>query len=407
MTDAQFSHDLGLVTVDSPDFITLNEAHRRTDAQITPPGYASWRGQGDMWVRETPVLWRTDRWALVDHGTRLMHNHPAIMGPKVTYGVRYANWVTLTDIEGSTVSVVSAHTSPLIPGTVALLGEYVNALDDLVEELADNGPVLVGGDFNVHYFSTRYPRAALAAAGLVSTYDVLGQPTGGWATGTHHGATIDYILAAGATPTSHTTSDLSYSDHRALTAQLALGPGATDTCPPTIDDNGGPGGQVGYPVPAQLASTNQDNWGGHGSHWNSWHTGTDFSVPCGTPVLAAHAGTAVILPGPAWYGTQLVQVTTGPTALTTWYAHMASTTVTSGQSVTVGQILGTAGDLGNAIGCHLHFEVHLHNGSIYGPDNIDPTPWLTDHVRAGATLASPASSAARKKVTQGRATTGH
>ena len=24
-------------------------------------------------------------------------------------------------------------------------------------------------------------------------------------------------------------------------------------------------------------------------------------------------------------------------------------------------------------GCHLHFEVHLKNGSIYGPDNVDPS----------------------------------
>jgi hypothetical protein len=49
-------------------------------------------------------------------------------------------------------------------------------------------------------------------------------------------------------------------------------------------------------------------------------------------------------------------------------------------------VLGEVGDRGNATGCHLHFEVHLHNGSIYGPDNVDPSVWLrpTDHGR-GAT----------------------
>ena len=26
-----------------------------------------------------------------------------------------------------------------------------------------------------------------------------------------------------------------------------------------------------------------------------------------------------------------------------------------------------------------HFEVHLENGSIYGPDNVDPSPWLAEN----------------------------
>ena len=65
--------------------------------------------------------------------------------------------------------------------------------------------------------------------------------------------------------------------------------------------------------------------------------------------------------------------------LTTWYAHLRSIDVTDGQVVGAGEHIGEAGDLGNATGCHLHFEVHLHNGTIYGPDNIDPTPWLAAH----------------------------
>ena len=55
---------------------------------------------------------------------------------------------------------------------------------------------------------------------------------------------------------------------------------------------------------------------------------------------------------------------------------MRKVDVTTGQVVRPGQRIGEAGDLGNATGCHLHFEVHLHNGSIYGPDNTDPTRWL-------------------------------
>ena len=138
-------------------------------------------------------------------------------------------------------------------------------------------------------------------------------------------------------------------------------------------------GSIGYPVPSALIGTNRDNWGGHGGHWNGWHTGTDFSVPCGTPVLAANAGTIEIDRSQTWAGRWLVKVVTGPTTLTTWYAHLRSIDVIDGQVVRAGEHIGEAGDLGNATGCHLHFEVHLHNGTIYGPDNTDPTPWLAAH----------------------------
>ncbi len=37
------------------------------------------------------------------------------------------------------------------------------------------------------------------------------------------------------------------------------------------------------------------------------------------------------------------------------------------------------GDLGNATGCHLHFEVHPRGGSIY-EDNVNPTVWLRNNV---------------------------
>lgn len=66
----------------------------------------------------------------------------------------------------------------------------------------------------------------------------------------------------------------------------------------------------------------------------------------------------------------------GPTSLATWYAHMQRLDVVPGQRVVAGQQIGEAGALGNATGCHLHFEVHLRNGSIYGPDNVNPSQWL-------------------------------
>jgi hypothetical protein len=144
------------------------------------------------------------------------------------------------------------------------------------------------------------------------------------------------------------------------------------------------GSTVVYPVPAPLADSNRENWGERGSHWSRWHTGTDFSVPCGTPVLAAHAGTIVLDHSQSWAGPTLVKVTLGPGQLTTWYAHMQEFTVREGDAVAAGEQIGDVGSEGNSSGCHLHFEVHLEGGSIYGPDNTDPTPWLAQNV--GKTL---------------------
>jgi murein DD-endopeptidase MepM/ murein hydrolase activator NlpD len=141
-------------------------------------------------------------------------------------------------------------------------------------------------------------------------------------------------------------------------------------------------GGVVYPVPTAFIGTDSHNWGGSGSHWSSWHTGTDFSVPCGTAVLAATAGTVEIETDQAWAGTWLVKVVTGPHSVATWYAHMQKLAVSPGQPVRAGLQLGDVGARGNATGCHLHFEVHLHNGSIYGPDNVDPSQWLTQNANA-------------------------
>lgn len=159
-------------------------------------------------------------------------------------------------------------------------------------------------------------------------------------------------------------------------------PAATTTedtgCADPTAVNAAATGAVQYPV-AIPPAINQDNFGGTGANWSSTHTGTDFSVACGTPVQAATGGTVEIESGPSWYGNWLVKVVTGPNSLATWYAHMQAVSVEDGGTVTAGDVLGEVGALGNATGCHLHFEVHPHNGTIY-EDDTDPTPWLAEHV---------------------------
>jgi endonuclease/exonuclease/phosphatase family metal-dependent hydrolase len=75
----------------------------------------------------------------------------------------------------------------------------------------------------------------------------------------------------------------------------------------------------------------------------------------------------------------LVEVATGPGSLTTWYGHMQALSVATGQLVRAGQQIGQVGSLGNATGCHLHFEVHPRGGG-YLQDQIDPVPWLAANV---------------------------
>ncbi|MGL5823398.1 MAG: peptidoglycan DD-metalloendopeptidase family protein [Nocardioides sp.] len=141
---------------------------------------------------------------------------------------------------------------------------------------------------------------------------------------------------------------------------------------------GGGCGAVVYPVGAEYVGADRRNWRAAGGSWSSWHTGTDFSTPCGVPVYAAHAGTVEIDTTQSWAGPHLVKISTGPGALATWYAHLAAVTVSRGQHVEAGDPIGLVGDQGNATGCHLHFEVHLKDGPIYGPDNTDPSVWLAE-----------------------------
>ena len=150
--------------------------------------------------------------------------------------------------------------------------------------------------------------------------------------------------------------------------------GADPSCDQVLLASGGD--DVVYPVPWDFRWSDSRNWGGTGSRWENWHTGTDFSAPCGTPALAATSGTVEIVSGESWAGRWLVKVVTGPISVATWYAHMQKLDVGAGDQVVAGQQIGEVGNLGNATGCHLHFEVHLRNGEIYGADNTDPSRWL-------------------------------
>ncbi|MFE7753791.1 M23 family metallopeptidase [Streptomyces sp. NPDC057429] len=111
-------------------------------------------------------------------------------------------------------------------------------------------------------------------------------------------------------------------------------------------------------------------YGQAGVNWMSAHTGIDFPVGLGTPVMAATDGTVRTQLNSA-YGNMVI--VTAADGTETWYCHLSAAKIRSG-SVKAGDVIGYAGDSGNSTGPHLHFEVRPGGGA-----SIDPLAWLRSH----------------------------
>lgn len=99
-----------------------------------------------------------------------------------------------------------------------------------------------------------------------------------------------------------------------------------------------------------------------------YHSGIDIGVDYGTPVHAADSGVVVEAGWISGYGYAVV-IDHG-NGLSTLYGHNESLNVSSGQSVSQGQVIAYAGSTGNSTGPHVHFEVRS-NG-----DPVDPSAYL-------------------------------
>jgi murein DD-endopeptidase MepM/ murein hydrolase activator NlpD len=98
------------------------------------------------------------------------------------------------------------------------------------------------------------------------------------------------------------------------------------------------------------------------------HPGIDFSLPPGSPVLAAGGGIASAGNEPL-YGNYVRIRHSDHTE--TFYAHLQAVNVTNGRPINRGDVIGWLGQTGAATGPHLHFEMRL-----WG-DRVDPLPYLT------------------------------
>jgi len=96
-------------------------------------------------------------------------------------------------------------------------------------------------------------------------------------------------------------------------------------------------------------------FGKAGPRWSTGaHTGVDFAVPIGTPVLAVADGTVVNANWGKAYGNQVICTAPGGYVI---YAHLDKVRIKPGMVVKKGQIVGESGNSGNSTGPHLHLEL--------------------------------------------------
>jgi murein DD-endopeptidase MepM/ murein hydrolase activator NlpD len=106
-----------------------------------------------------------------------------------------------------------------------------------------------------------------------------------------------------------------------------------------------------------------------GKMWSKgYHTGVDFAVPIGTPVLAVADGKISKANWGKAYGNQVVQAVEGGFVI---YAHLNKVRVKPWQHVKKGQIVGESGNSGNSSGPHLHFE---YRSKVKWSDGVDLDP---------------------------------
>jgi murein DD-endopeptidase MepM/ murein hydrolase activator NlpD len=92
------------------------------------------------------------------------------------------------------------------------------------------------------------------------------------------------------------------------------------------------------------------------------HRGVDLAAPLGTPIHAPAIGTVSFVGRRLGFGLMIELVHSG--GVVTRYAHCRSALVQRGDTVGIGQPIGTVGESGLATAPHLHFEVLVHGNAV-------------------------------------------
>ncbi|WP_199421610.1 M23 family metallopeptidase [Actinotalea solisilvae] len=162
-------------------------------------------------------------------------------------------------------------------------------------------------------------------------------------------------------------------------ARTAAGPAAAPGAQPAqvgAPPNSAPGprgGVLAYPSPMETpVITSPYGWRIHPIYgYRKLHAGTDFRAYCGTPIIAAAAGTVQWAKSVGGFGNQ-VMLNHGQQngrSLMTSYNHLSTFAVSSGQIVAQGDVVGYSGTTGTSTACHLHFETYV-DGTAVDPETL-------------------------------------
>lgn len=138
----------------------------------------------------------------------------------------------------------------------------------------------------------------------------------------------------------------------------------------------GPAGQVsknGWAKPTSGRVTSPFGWRLHPVYKTyRLHSGIDLAGGCNVPIYAATSGRVIYSGFSGGYGNWILL--DHGNGVQTGYAHIidGGRLVSSGQSVSAGQMIARTGNTGASTGCHLHFEVRP------GGEAVDPRPFLQE-----------------------------
>ncbi|MBQ4600179.1 MAG: peptidoglycan DD-metalloendopeptidase family protein [Oscillospiraceae bacterium] len=102
--------------------------------------------------------------------------------------------------------------------------------------------------------------------------------------------------------------------------------------------------------------------------YGTWkfHSGVDLAAPKGTPIYASRSGTVTAATYHSSMG-NYVTINHGD-GFSTSYLHMTHDTVSKGQHVSAGQVIGYVGSTGVSTGPHLHFTVYYKGETVNPAD---------------------------------------
>ncbi len=134
------------------------------------------------------------------------------------------------------------------------------------------------------------------------------------------------------------------------------------------NSGGGSAGSSGgwaYPLPKRVKITSAYGYRYHPTTGKySFHTGVDLAASKGTPIYAMRDGTVTTASKTNVWGNYVV-INHGD-GYSSLYAHMTRYTVSYGQEVKKGQVIGYVGSTGWSTGAHLHLTIY-YNGATVNP----------------------------------------